>query len=60
MDATEHLRLLARRLTDSYLEQTFPEAVLLTGSAASDDADFFSDLDLLLFVDELPPQEIHR
>ena len=32
-------------------------AAALTGSAGRGDADFYSDLDLLLYVDELPPAE---
>lgn len=32
-------------------------AAVLTGSAARGDADFFSDLDLLVYVDELPAEE---
>lgn len=31
---------------------------MLVGSAGRGDADFFSDVDLLLYVDELPPEEI--
>jgi predicted nucleotidyltransferase len=53
--ATEHLRALARRIVDAALERVPLRAALLVGSAGRGDADFFSDLDLLLYVDELPP-----
>jgi predicted nucleotidyltransferase len=56
-EATRRLRELARRVVDAALELGPLRGALLTGSAARGDADFYSDLDLLLYVDELPPQE---
>jgi predicted nucleotidyltransferase len=56
-DATATLRELARRIVDAALELGPLRAALVAGSAARDDADSYSDLDLLLFVDELPPAE---
>jgi predicted nucleotidyltransferase len=50
-----HLHRLAVEMTGVYLEHTQPDAVLLTGSAATGDADRFSDLDLILYYVELPP-----
>jgi predicted nucleotidyltransferase len=54
--ATEHLRGLAGRIVGVAREQTPLRAGLLVGSAGRGDADFYSDLDLLLYVDELPPE----
>jgi hypothetical protein len=56
-EPTRHLRALARQLVDAALERVPLRAALLAGSAGRGDADFYSDLDLLLYVDELPPQE---
>lgn len=54
MTATEQLRALAERIVGVYAERTQPRVVLLVGSAGRGDADFYSDLDLLLYYDELP------
>jgi predicted nucleotidyltransferase len=56
--ATEHLRQVARRIVDAALERVPLRAAIVVGSAARGDADFYSDLDLLLYVDELPPEHI--
>jgi len=56
--ANEHLRGLARRIVDAALERVPLRAALLVGSAGRGDADLYSDLDLLLYVDELPAEEI--
>jgi predicted nucleotidyltransferase len=56
--ATEYLREVARRLVDAALERVPLRAAIVVGSAARGDADFYSDLDLLLYVDELPPKHI--
>jgi predicted nucleotidyltransferase len=55
--ATEHLRGLAARIVDAALERVPLRAALLVGSAGRGDADFYSDLDLMLYVDKLPPEE---
>ncbi|MGH3030103.1 MAG: nucleotidyltransferase domain-containing protein [Gaiellaceae bacterium] len=57
-EPTEHLRALARRIVDEALERVPLRAALLAGSAGRGDADFYSDIDLLLYVDELPPKEV--
>jgi predicted nucleotidyltransferase len=54
-DPTLHLRELARRITDVYLGHMSLTGALLAGSGARGDADRFSDLDLLLYADEVPP-----
>jgi len=58
--ATERLRALAGRILAEALERVPLRAALLAGSAGRGDADFYSDLDLLLYVDELPPTEVLR
>ena len=55
--ATEHVRALARRVTAVALELGPLRGALLAGSGARGDADFFSDVDLLLYVDEPPPHD---
>jgi hypothetical protein len=56
-DATAHLRRLADRLTAAYSARIPTRAALLAGSGARGDADFYSDLDLLFYGDEVPRQE---
>jgi len=55
--ATEHVRGLGRRVTAAALELGPLRGALLAGSGARGDADFYSDVDLLLYVDELPPED---
>jgi hypothetical protein len=55
--ATDHVRSLARRVVAEALALGPLRAALLAGSGARGDADFYSDVDLLLYVDELPPEE---
>jgi predicted nucleotidyltransferase len=50
--ATRTLRSLADRVAAAYLAHTRPVAILLVGSIARGDADYFSDLDLILYYDE--------
>jgi predicted nucleotidyltransferase len=56
VSATEQLRALADRVVGVYERHVSPAAVLLAGSAARGDADFYSDLDLLLYYETLPPR----
>jgi hypothetical protein len=53
--ATEHVRALAARVVEAALALGPVRAALLAGSGARGDADFYSDVDLLLYVDEPPP-----
>lgn len=55
--ATQHLRGLAIRIVDAVLECVPLQAALLAGSGGRGDADFYSDIDLLLYVDGLPPEQ---
>lgn len=57
MHVTDRLRELADRLGAAYLSHCRPRAALLAGSAATGDADFYSDLDLLFYYDDVPPDE---
>lgn len=54
---TEHLRGRAHRIVRAALERVPLRAAILVGSAGRGDADFYSDIDLLLYADELPPEE---
>jgi hypothetical protein len=56
-EPTRHLRDLARRITDVYLRHMPLSGALLTGSGARGDADRHSDLDLLLYAEEVPPAQ---
>jgi predicted nucleotidyltransferase len=53
--AAEHLRGLARRVVEAARAEVPLRAAILAGSAGRGDADYFSDLDLILYVDALPP-----
>jgi hypothetical protein len=59
-DPTAHLRTLAQRVAGSYIARTEPRAILLVGSGALGEADCYSDLDLVLYYDELPSDESVR
>jgi hypothetical protein len=52
--ASLHLRAVASRIVGEALQRVPLRAALLAGSAAGGDSDFYSDLDLILYVDELP------
>jgi predicted nucleotidyltransferase len=56
--ATEHLRAVARQIVAAALERVPLRAAIVVGSAGRGDADFYSDLDLILYVDDLPPEHI--
>ena len=42
---------------DVVVEEVAPRSVLLTGSAATGEADLYSDIDLIVYCDELPAEE---
>lgn len=54
--ATDRLRGIARRVVEESLARGPLRGALLAGSAGRGDADEWSDVDLLLYVDELPPE----
>ena len=53
-DTTVSLRVLAEGLAESYGAHAQPRAILLVGSAATGDADMYSDLDLLIYHRQVP------
>jgi hypothetical protein len=55
--ATEYLRGLAQPIVDAARARVRLRAALLAGSAGRGDADFYSDIDLLLYVDAVPAVE---
>lgn len=52
--ASLHLRAIASRIVREALQRVPLRAALLAGSAARGDSDLYSDIDLILYVDELP------
>jgi nucleotidyltransferase-like protein len=58
IDATGHLRKLAQHLVEVYAARALPRAALLVGSAATGDADQYSDLDMLLYYEQVPSEEV--
>lgn len=56
--ASLHLRGIASRIVGEALRRGPLRAALLTGSAGRGDSDCYSDLDLILYVDELPTDEV--
>jgi len=55
---SEHLRAIARRIVEFTAQHVPLRAALLVGSAGRGDADYYSDIDLLLYVDEIPSANI--
>jgi hypothetical protein len=53
-EASGYLVALAARIAAAYVAQTRPRAILLTGSAAEGVSDYYSDLDLMAYYDQLP------
>jgi hypothetical protein len=56
--ASEQLRGVARRIVTTTAQLVHVRGALLAGSAGRGDADNYSDIDLLLYVDEIPPPEV--
>jgi Nucleotidyltransferase domain len=54
---TARLRALAGQVADVVVDELAPRSILLTGSAATGEADFYSDIDLIVYCDELPAEE---
>lgn len=53
--ASEELRAVARRIVTAAAERVTLRGALLAGSGGRGDADYYSDIDLLFYVDEIPP-----
>jgi predicted nucleotidyltransferase len=56
-DAADRLRSLAEQITDVYRSHMPVAAALLAGSGARGDADVYSDLDLLMYAENVPPYD---
>lgn len=56
--ASQHLRAVAGQIVGEARRRVPLRAALLVGSAGRGDSDFYSDLDVILYVDELPADEI--
>jgi hypothetical protein len=54
---SEYLVTLARRNADVYIARCAPRAILLAGSAAEGLADYYSDIDLIVYYDTTLPSE---
>jgi len=59
-ESDRFLQALTRRNAAAYLLGTRPDAILLTGSAATGHSDFYSDLDLILYYHDLPSADMAR
>src|SRR4051794_29838190 len=55
-DANARLRALADQLFAVFARHTHPDAALLAGSVAKGEADELSDIDLLIYHAQLPPE----
>jgi hypothetical protein len=53
---TRHLFKLSREMADAVVEHTKPLAVMVTGSVAEGLCDEFSDIDMIVYYDELPDE----
>lgn len=56
-DAPRHLRELAGRIAAIYAAPTPARAAILVGSASTGESDEYSDVDMGLLYDEIPPEE---
>jgi hypothetical protein len=56
-EASAYLRELAKRSAQVYATLPTCRAIMLTGSAAEGISDYASDLDIILYYDELPSEE---
>lgn len=56
-EASRTLLALARRIAQVYAAQPHARAIILTGSAAEGESDYYSDLDIILYYDKLPADE---
>lgn len=56
-EASQYLLTLAKRNAQVYTSLPNIKAIMLTGSAAEGISDFYSDIDMILYYDKLPPEE---
>ena len=55
---SEHLRDVAARIVKEVQARVPLRGALLTGSAGRGEADYYSDVDLLCYVDQIPSQQV--
>jgi hypothetical protein len=58
--ASRYLEALARRVAAVYVSELAPRAILLTGSAATGESDYSSDVDMLVYCEEQPGPDQRR
>ena len=56
--ASEYLRAIAARIVEETRERVPLRGALLAGSAGRGDADYYSDIDLVCYVDRIPTQQV--
>ncbi|BDA69360.1 hypothetical protein RIVM261_059850 [Rivularia sp. IAM M-261] len=57
MDANNYLLGLAKRNVQAYVTNPKARAAMVTGSVAEGECDFYSDIDISIYYDELPTEE---
>jgi hypothetical protein len=57
---SEYLLDIARRHAARYVAHLHPTAILLAGSAATDDVDGYADVDLICYYEAMPPEAQFR
>ena len=57
-EASRHLQALARRNAQVYCALSTTQAIILTGSAAEGSSDTLSDIDMIMYYDTLPSEEV--
>ena len=55
--ASQYLRVLAKRNARAYMALPNIRAIIVTGSSVEGVSDFYSDIDTILYYDELPSEE---
>src|SRR5205814_3604517 len=58
MSPSEHLRGVAARIVKEVQARVPLRGALLTGSAGRGEADYYSDIDLLCYVDQIPSEHV--
>ena len=56
-EASQYLRVVAERVAATGVTHCPPRAILLTGSVAEGESDYYSHIDLITYHDELPSDE---
>lgn len=56
-EASQLLLDFSKRILQTYITRFDPRAAMVTGSAAEGESDFYSDLDMTVYYDELPSEE---